>query len=315
MMGAENLTSATEFVLEGLSNHRKTQLLLFGVILLTYLLTVAGNAVVIMLVQSDSRLHTPMYFFLVNLSTIEICYATSTEPQMMAHLLAGNGIISFTGCALQVFVVLIMGTAECFLLGIMAYDRYLAIFHPLTYAIAMSRYRQWLLASACWTAGTLFSVIYVYVTFRHSFCDSNHINHFICEMPVVLKLACDDTRVSQAIVLVMAAIVLVIPVIVILTSYGLILYSVLKMRSTTSQRKAFSTCGSHLVVVTVFYGTIISMYLIPRSNPPSDHDKRIAVFYTVVTPLLNPVIYTLRNKEVHGAAVKVLRRHHLEPKI
>ncbi|XP_054850208.1 olfactory receptor 2D3-like [Eublepharis macularius] len=314
-MGAENFTFVTEFNLEGLSKHRKTQILLFVVLLLIYSFTIMGNLAVILLVRSDSRLHTPMYFFLTHLSGAEICYATSTEPQMLAHLLAGNGILSFTGCVVQIFVVLFMGTAENFLLGIMAYDRYLAIFHPLLYTLAMSKRRQWQLAFACWAAAFLFSLTYVCCTFSHSYCGPNYIDHFICDMPLVLKLACDDTQITQAIISVMAGMGLMIPISLIMTSYGLILFSVLKMRSASGQRKAFSTCASHLIVVTVFYGTVISMYMIPRSSTSSRRDKQIAVFYVVVTPLLNPIIYTLRNKDVHGAVSKVLWRRNLDQKI
>ncbi|XP_015268224.1 PREDICTED: olfactory receptor 2D2-like [Gekko japonicus] len=307
-MGAWNFTSVMEFILDGLSNHRNTQILLFIVILIVFILTVMGNLIIIILVQADSSLQTPMYFFLTNLSSLEICYVAIMQPQILAHLLSGNGIISYTRCVIQIFVVLTLGTVECFLLGIMAYDRYLAIFHPLTYAVVMSKLRQLQLASICWAIGLLFGVIYVCCTFRHSYCGPNHINHFMCEMPVVLKLACDDTHVTEAIVFVMAAMVLVVPVFVILTSYGLILYSVLQMKSAAGWRKAFSTCASHLVVVTVFYGTVISMYMIPHSSSSPNRDKQIAVFYVVVAPLLNPIIYTLRNKDVHKAVAKVLRQ-------
>ncbi|XP_060110856.1 olfactory receptor 2D3-like [Heteronotia binoei] len=310
-MGAENFTFVMEFTLEGLSKHRKTQVLLFGAILLIYSLTIVGNLVVILLVRSDSRLHTPMYFFLAHLSGAEICYATSTEPQMLTHLWDGKGILSFASCVAQIFVVLFMGTAENFLLGIMAYDRYLAIFHPLLYAVTMSKCCQWKLACACWVSAFLFSLTYICCTFSHSYCGPNYIDHFICDMPLVLKLACDNTHVTQTIISVMAGLGLMIPISLIMTSYGLILFSVLKMRSASGQRKAFSTCASHLMVVTVFYGTVISMYMVPRSSTSSNRDKQIAVFYIMVTPLLNPIIYTLRNKDVHGAVSKVLWRRNL----
>nr|XP_056720135.1 olfactory receptor 472-like [Euleptes europaea] len=307
-ISAENLTSITEFIFVGLSNHRKTQTMLFVVILLTYTLTLMGNLVVIMLVRFDSRLQAPMYYFLMHLSGLEICYVTSTEPQMLAHLLAGNGIISFTRCVAQIFVSLSLGVAECFLLGVMAYDRYLAICQPLLYPVVMDRWRQMHLASSCWATGFVIGAIYVGCTFRHSYCGPNRINHFVCELPVVLKLACDDIHITQVIVSVIAGLVLLVPISVILTSYAVILFSVLQIRSATGWRKAFSTCTSHLVVVTVYYGTVISMYLIPRSTTFSDRDKQIAVFYVVVTPFLNPVIYTLRNKDVHEAVARVLRR-------
>ncbi|XP_077171559.1 olfactory receptor 2G3-like [Paroedura picta] len=313
-MEGENLTSITEFILVGLSAQRRTQLLLFVTILLTYSFTVMGNLVVILLAWFDSHLQTPMYFFLMHLSCIEICYVTSTEPQMLAHLLAGNGVISYSRCVGQIFVALSLGAAECFLLGVMAYDRYLAICQPLQYPVAMDKWRQMQLASGCWATGFLFGAIYVGCTFRHSYCGPNRINHFMCELPVVLQLACDDTHITQAVVFVMAGLVLLIPISVVLTSYVVILFSVIQIQSASGWRKALSTCSAHLTVVTVFYGTVISMYLIPRSMTFSDRDKMVALFYVVVTPFLNPIIYTLRNKDVHEAVARVLRRGGLEPK-
>ncbi|XP_033024151.1 olfactory receptor 2G3-like [Lacerta agilis] len=311
-MGSANLTTITEFILVGLTSHRKTQILLFVVILIIYSLTIMGNLVIIMLVWADSSLHTPMYFFLIQLSGLEICYVTSTLPQMLAHLLSGNGAISFAHCAIQMYIALGMGGTECLLLAAMAYDRYLAICHPLLYTTAMGRWRQLQLALVCWMGGFLLGSINVACTFRLPFCGPNRINHFFCELPVVLKLACADTHLTQAILFVASVLALLIPISVILTSYGLILSSVLRMRSTARRHKAFSTCASHLVVVTLFYGTVMSMYMIPQSGSAPDRDKQIAVFYVVVTPLLNPIIYTLRNKDVHGAAAKVLGRWSFE---
>ncbi|XP_053120176.1 olfactory receptor 2G3-like [Hemicordylus capensis] len=306
--GTANLTSITEFILVGLSSDREMQILLFVVILIIYLLTVMGNLMIIMLVWIDSSLHTPMYFFLTHLSCLEICYVTSTFPQMMIHLLSGNGAISFFRCAVQMYIALALGGTECILLAVMAYDRYLAICHPLHYAISMGRWRQLQLTSVSWAGGFLISGINVGSTLRLPFCGPNHINHFCCELPLVLKLSCADTRLMEAMIWGGSVLGLLLPVLVVLTSYVLILSSVLKMRSTARQHKAFSTCASHLVVVTMFYGTAISMYMKPRTGTAPDHDKQIAVFYIVVTPLLNPIIYTLRNKDVHGAVAKVLQR-------
>ncbi|XP_062993064.1 olfactory receptor 2D3-like [Elgaria multicarinata webbii] len=307
-MGAENHTSLSEFILVGLSNHRKTQILLFVVILIIYTFTLVGNLVIIMLVRADPHLHTPMYFFLTHLSGLEICYVSSTVPQMLAHLLSGNGTISFTRCAAQMYIALSLGSTEGLLLGIMAYDRYLAICHPLLYAIAMDKWRQLQLTSASWAGGFLLSMMNVGCTLRLPFCGPNHINHFFCELPVVLRLSCGDTHLTEAIIFGAAILILVVPLSVILTSYGLILSSILQMQSAAGRSKAFSTCASHLAVVTLFYGTVISMYMRPRSGTTPDHDKKIAVFYIVVTPLLNPIIYTLRNKDVHGAVAKVLQK-------
>ncbi|XP_066486789.1 olfactory receptor 2D3-like [Tiliqua scincoides] len=313
-MGAGNLTSIPEFILVGLTNDRKTQILLFVVILLIYTLSIVGNAIIILLVWADSQLHTPMYFFLTNLAGLEICYVTTTLPQMLFNLLTGNGAISLARCAIQMHMILSLGGTECILLAAMAYDRYLAICHPLLYAVLMDRWHQLQLASTSWGGGILLATINVSCTFRHLFCGPNHVNHFVCELPVVLKLACADTHVTESVVFTTAALILLGPLSVILTSYGLILSSVLKMQSTVSRRKAFSTCASHLLVVTVFYGTVITMYMRPGLGTASNFDKKIAVFYIMITPLLNPIIYTLRNKDVHGAASKLMRRWSSEQK-
>ncbi|XP_066486790.1 olfactory receptor 2D3-like [Tiliqua scincoides] len=313
-MGTENLTFVTEFIFVGLTNDRKTQFLLFLIILIIYLLTISGNLVIILLVWADSSLHTPMYFFLTHLSCLEICYVTSTLPQMMANLLAGNGAISFTHCIVQMYIAMALGGAECLLLVAMAYDRYLAICHPLQYAVSMGRWRQLQLASASWAGGFLVATINVSSTLRLPFCGPNRVNHFCCELPLVLKLSCTDTSILETTMFGVSVLIFLLPISVVLTSYGLILYSVLKMRSTARQRKAFSTCTSHLVVVTMFYGSAISVYLKPQSVTDPDRDKHIAVFYVVVTPLLNPIIYTLRNKDVHGAVSKMLRRQRFQRK-
>ncbi|XP_048372740.1 olfactory receptor 13C8-like [Sphaerodactylus townsendi] len=303
-----NITSVTQFNLVGLSNNRKIQIVLFVVLLLLYLLTVMGNLIIIMLIQVDSHLQTPMYYFLTHLSSLEICYISNSVPQALAHLLAGNGAISFTRCTLQMYVGLTMGSTEGLLLGVMAYDRYLAICHPLLYVIAMGRWRRVQLASGARAGGIFLSTLNVGCTLRLPFCGPNRVNHFTCELPFVLKLACADTRMTEAVIFGAAVVILVVPLSVILTSYSLILASVLQMPSASGRHKAFSTCVSHLAVVVLFYGTVISMYMRPRSGTATDVDKRTAVFYVLVTPLLNPFIYTLRNKDVHNAAVKVFQR-------
>ncbi|XP_054850216.1 olfactory receptor 5V1-like [Eublepharis macularius] len=313
-MRTENLTSVTEFILLGLTSHRKTQRLLFCVFLVIYLLTLVGNLVIIILVQTNSHLHTPMYYLLTQLSGLEICYVTSALPQMLAHLLSGNGAITFTRCILQMCICFFLGGAECFLLGVMAYDRYLAICRPLTYAILMSRWRLLKLASISWGVPFLFAIIIVGCTLRYPFCGPNRVNHFFCELPMVMKLGCGDTRIAEAILFVAAVLVLLGALSVILTSYGLIVSSVLRMQSNFGYQKAFSTCASHLVVVTMFYGSLISMYIKPQPGTSPDRDKKIAVFYMVITPLLNPIIYTLRNKDIHRAVKKMLHRMGFEQK-
>ncbi|XP_013922339.1 PREDICTED: olfactory receptor 1020-like [Thamnophis sirtalis] len=307
-MEVENLTSIREFLLLGLSAHHKIQMILFSTFLLIYSLTLLGNLAVITLVQLNPNLHTPMYFFLSHFSFLEICYTTSTMPQMLAHLLSGNGTISFIRCAIQGYISTTFGGTECFLLAVMAYDRYLAICHPLTYAITMDKRHRWMLTTVCWAICFLTSAINIAVTFQHTFCGSNHINHFFCELPLVVKLACGDTNITEIILFWTSVLVIVSPLIVVLTSYARILIMVFQMRSTASWHKAFSTCASHLAVVTLFYGTLISMYLKQKSESSSNLNKQIAVFYTVVTPLINPIIYTLRNKDIHKAVAKILKR-------
>ncbi|XP_048372729.1 olfactory receptor 502-like [Sphaerodactylus townsendi] len=307
-MRADNFTCATTFILVGLTNDRETQKLLFVIILVIYALTLVVNLGVILLIRMDSHLHTPMYFFLTHLSSVEMGYVTSTVPQMLGHLLMGYGGLSLVRCALQMNATLAFGSVEALLVGVMAYDRYLAICHPLIYATAMGRRRQVQLASSCWLSGFSIAVVCVSITFIHPFCGPCHINHFICEIPMVLKLACDDTRITKAIVFVFAGIVILIPLSVIFISYWLIFFSVLQMKSANGVHKALSTCSSHLLVVVLFYGTTTLNYIMPRSGRSPDVDKQIAVLYVVVTPLLNPLIYTLRNKDVHQVMTKVLRR-------
>ncbi|XP_061493906.1 olfactory receptor 2D2-like [Rhineura floridana] len=307
-MGEENFTTVKDFFLVGFSDDRRTQILLFVVILIIYSLTIMGNLVVIMLVWAEPSLHTPMYFFLANLSGLEICYVTSTLPQMMANLLSGNRFISFCRCMVHMYISSSLGGIECLLLAVMAYDRYLAICHPLLYTSIMGWWCQVLLSSSCWTSGLFLGSINTGSTVRLPFCGPNRINHFFCELPIVLKLSCTDTQSTESSIYLAAVLLLLIHLLIILTSYGMILSSVLQMWSTAGRHKAFSTCSSHLLVVTLFYGTVISMYMIPQSCSTPDHDKKIAVVYIMVTPLVNPVIYTLRNKDIHEALGKVLQR-------
>ncbi|XP_015268219.1 PREDICTED: olfactory receptor 5F1-like [Gekko japonicus] len=307
-MRPENTTFVTEFILMGLSSRRKTQILLFVVFFLMYLATIVVNLLIIILVRADPCLHRPMYFFLTHLSGLEICFVTTTMPQMLAHLITGNGAISFTRCAAQMYATTCLGCTEYLLLGAMAYDRCLAIYNPLAYAAVMSRKRQWQLTSSSWAAGFLLASLNVTGTISLPFCGSNRINHFFCEQPVVFKYTCKEARYTEPIILMVSTLILVGPFFVILTSYGLILYSVFWMPSRVGWRKALSTCTSHLVVVTLFYSTLIFMYVRPGVDAVIDRDKQTAILYIVVTPMLNPIIYSLRNKEIHRAVVKVLRR-------
>ncbi|XP_060110852.1 olfactory receptor 2D3-like [Heteronotia binoei] len=303
-MRPENLTSVIEFI----TSHRRSQILLFVVILLIYTYIVMGNMLIIMLIWADPHLHMSMFFFLKHFAGLEICYVTTSIPQMLAHLQTGNGRISFRHCTAQMYVSMCLGTVEFFLLSVMAYDRYLAICCLLLYTIAMGRSKQLQLVSASWAGGFFTALVYVGCVLHHPYCGPNHINHFCCELPLVLKLACADTHIAEAIIFVFAGVVLIGTLAAILTSYALILSTVLRMKSAAGRHKAFSTCGSHLLVVSLYYSTVIATYMRPRSRSSPDLDKQVAVFHVMISPMLNPVIHTLRNKDNHAAAVKILQR-------
>ncbi|XP_032092267.1 olfactory receptor 1D2-like [Thamnophis elegans] len=312
-MDADNFTSETGFILLGLASHRYQCIVLFVVFLTMYLLTVLGNLLIIILVHMDAQLHTPMYFFLSHLASLDILYVTCSLPQTLLHLLSGKGVVSSIGCILQGGSALSLGCTECLLLGVMAYDRYLAICNPLRYTSAMDRKHQHLLAISCWIIGCILSTVTIVCVFRHSFCGSNHINHFFCELRFLLALACDDVKRTTDILNALSVFTILIPFSVILCSYCCIVHSIFQMQSIAGRYKVFSTCGSHLIVVTLFYGTIISIYITPHSSS-SDKNKKVAVMYLAVTPLLNPIIYTLRNKDIHRAVIKVLRGRNFEEK-
>ncbi|XP_066486801.1 olfactory receptor 2D2-like [Tiliqua scincoides] len=305
--GTVNHTTITEVILLGLTNHRRTQIAFFVLILFAYGITMLSNLLIIMLVRSDSRLHTPMYLFLSNLSGLEMCYISSIVPQMLAHMLSGSGRISFNSCMVQMYMTCSLGCTEGLLLGAMAYDRYLAICCPLVYPMAMSRERCVALTIASWAGAFLFSGIITACILHLPFCGPNHINHFLCEFIMVIQLACTNTHFAELSVFVLGIFTVFIPFCVILTSYGVILLSVTRMSSGVARNKAFSTCTSHLTVVIIFYGSIIGIYVRPQPGTDHGNDKLGSFFNVVFTPLLNPVIYTLRNKDVHAALTKVLR--------
>uniref|UniRef100_A0A8C9NZ73 Olfactory receptor family 2 subfamily D member 2 n=1 Tax=Spermophilus dauricus TaxID=99837 RepID=A0A8C9NZ73_SPEDA len=308
-----NQTQVTEFFLLGLSDDPLTQQLLFILFLGVYLVTVLGNLLLISLVQVDSRLHTPMYFFLCNLSLADLCFSTNIVPQALVHLLSRKKVISFTRCAAQLLLFLIFGCTQCALLAVMSYDRYVAICNPLHYPSIMTWRVCLQLATGSWTSGILVSVVDTTFTLRLPYQGSNSIAHFFCEAPALLILASTDTRISQMAIFLMGVVILLIPVSLVLVSYGRIIVTVVKMKSAAGRLKAFSTCGSHLMVVTLFYGSAIVTYMTPKSS--KEQEKLVSVFYAMVTPMLNPLIYSLRNKDVKGALRKVATRNfrcHLE---
>ncbi|XP_074052051.1 olfactory receptor 13C4-like [Macrotis lagotis] len=307
-----NKTLVTEFFLLGLSGYPRLEIIFFLLILVMYIVILFGNGVLIIASISDSRLHTPMYFFLSNLSFLDICYTTICIPLTLANFLSKEKNISFTGCAVQMCLGFAMGSTECLLLGMMAFDRYVAICNPLRYPIIMNKIVYVLMTSVSWLLGGINSVMQTTLAMQLPFCGNNVINHFACEILAVLKLACADISLNVISMMVANMIFLVLPLVVIFFSYIFILYTILRMNSAKGRQKAFSTCSAHLTVVTIFYGTIFFMYAKPKSQDPlradklEATDKLISMIYWVVIPMLNPIIYSLRNKDVKVAVRNLL---------
>ncbi|XP_003462490.3 olfactory receptor 2D3 [Cavia porcellus] len=304
-MEKENQTSVNEFIFLGLSQDFQTQILLFILFFIIYLLTVFGNLLIIILIFIDLRLHTPMYFFLRNLSFADLCFSTSIVPQVLIHFLAKKKSISFFGCMAQIIVFLLVGCTECALLAVMSYDRYVAVCKPLHYSTIMTQQICLQLTIGSWASGALVSLVDTIFTFHLPYKTQNIINHYFCEPPALLKLASADTYSTEMAIFTMGVIILLAPVSLILVSYWNIISTVIRMQSGEGGFKAFSTCGSHLLVVVLFYGSGIFTYMRPNSKTTKERDKIISVFYTVVTPMLNPIIYSLRNKDVKGALMKL----------
>ncbi|XP_041883947.1 ubiquitin carboxyl-terminal hydrolase 17-like protein B [Corvus kubaryi] len=302
-----NHTVVTEFVFLGLTDNLKLQVLLFTVFLLIYLLTLVGNLGMTVLIQLDSKLHTPMYFFSSSLFFLDICYLSVIIPTILENLMVGTVSISKTRCAMQMFFFLFFGVAECFLLAAMSLDRYFAICYPLHYTIIMNSRVCRSLVAGTYICGTAVGLVHTLITFSSPLCGSA-IDHFFCEIQPFLDLLCGNTFPSEIQVIVVAVFAILSPFLLIIYSYIRIISTILQMASAESQQKAFSTCSSHLLVVTLFYGTAGSMYLRPKYSYCASVDKFLSLSYSVVNPLLNPVIYSLRNKEVKGALRKKWRK-------
>ncbi|XP_067399125.1 olfactory receptor 10C1-like [Emydura macquarii macquarii] len=306
-------TSVTEFVILGFSNHPDMNSILFVIFLFIYIITVLGNILIIVVINVDPALHIPMYFFLRNLSFLEICYTSVTLPKMLANLLSEDKTISFVGCAVQMYFFLFFGGTECFLLASMAYDRYRAICNPLHYTAIMNKRVCIQLTGGSSLCGILVAMGHTTFVFTLPFCGSNEINHFFCEIQPVLKLVCGDTYWIEFQIIVGAAFVLMLPFMLILVSYICIISTILKIRSAEGRHRAFSTCSSHLIVVTLCYGTALIMYVSPKSGFSPDVNKLLSLFYSVVTPVLNPIIYSLTNKEMKDALRKTgMKVFHLQ---
>ncbi|EDL30477.1 olfactory receptor 1330 [Mus musculus] len=302
----QNQSWVSEFILIGFSSDPTTNSILFIVFLLIYLSSVLGNGLIIMLVCLDTQLHTPMYFFLSTLSLLDMSYVTTTMPQMLVHLLAHSQTISFVGCWLQMFVFSALGITECTFFVVMAYDRYVAICYPLRYTVILNWGLCIHLTAGSWVCGLFSSLLHTFFTMSLPYCGPNRVNHYFCEGPSVRSLACMDTHVIEMVDFVLSVFVIVIPISLIVASYIGIAKAILKIKSTEGRCKAFSTCASHLTVVTFFYAPATYIYMRPNSSYSPERDKQISLFYNTFTALLNPVVYSLRNKDIKRAFFKVM---------
>ncbi|XP_036619588.1 olfactory receptor 5B12-like [Trichosurus vulpecula] len=302
----ENASEVKEFILVGLTDASELQMPLFITFTVIYLITLVGNLGMVVIISWDSRLHTPMYFFLSNLSLVDFGYSTAITPKVMAGLLTGNKIISYNGCAAQMFFFVAFATVESYLLAAMAYDRHIAVCKPLHYTTSMTPSICVGLVTGSYFCGFLNSSIHTGDTFSLHFCSSNVVPHFCCDIPPLLGLSCSDTHINELVVFFVVGFNVFFAIFIILLSYLFIFIAILRMHSAEGRQKAFSTCASHLTAVSIFYGTIIFMYLQPSSSHSMDTDKMASVFYTMVIPMLNPLIYSLKNKEVKSAFKKVV---------
>ncbi|XP_004688134.1 PREDICTED: olfactory receptor 10J1-like [Condylura cristata] len=309
-MRRENVTVVSEFVFQGFASFHEHQLTLFVVFLALYILTLAGNVIIVTIVSIDRHLHTPMYFFLSMLSASETMYTLVIIPRMLSSLAGLDQPISLAGCAIQMFFFITLAINNCFLLTAMGYDRYVAICNPLRYALIMNkRVCAQLVVGAC-SVGLLVAVIQISSIFRLSFCD-REVAHFFCDLRPVMKLSCTDTTVHDIITFIISSLVIVVPMGLVFISYTLIISTILKIASAEGRKKAFATCASHLTVVIIHYGCASIAYLKPKLENTRDQDQLISVTYTVITPLLNPVVYTLRNKEVKDALRRAIGKKSL----
>ncbi|XP_053576534.1 olfactory receptor 10A7-like [Bombina bombina] len=310
-MACENGSQVTEFILLGITRNLDMHFRLFIIFSLTYIMTLTGNLLLILLTKVDPDLKTPMYHFLCNLSMLDICFTSVTVPKMLADLLVTDNTISYVGCFFQLYFFHFLGSSECFLLAIMSYDRYVAICHPLRYSQIMNMNICFHLSLACWVSGVFFSFAHTFLTVSLFFCDSNQINHFFCDIPPLLHLSSTDTYRNILEIFIFGGAVAGGCFMLTLISYIHIILSIIKIRSAKGKRKAFSTCTSHLIVVSIFFGTILFMYLRPKSEYSMEHDKLLCVLYNILTPALNPVIYSFRNKEVKKALKRLIHKNRI----
>ncbi|XP_074083842.1 putative olfactory receptor 5AK3 [Macrotis lagotis] len=300
-----NGTSVTEFILLGFAVRQEVQYILFFVFLIIYLISLMANFGMILLIKCDAHLHTPMYFFLQNLAFVDLCYTSTITPKMLINFLVSDKSISFSGCITQLYVYGVFATVECYLLAVMAVDRYVAICNPLRYPVVMSQRACIQLVTGSYVIASLNATTHTGFLLSLSFCNSNIINHFFCDLPPILILSCSNIYFNVMLILIFVGFNLVSTLLVVFLSYIYILSAILRMPSAARRHKAFSTCASHITAVTIFYGTLCYMYLHPSSSEAQENEKVASVFYGIMIPMLNPLIYSLRNKEVKEA-MKVL---------
>ncbi|XP_028558727.2 olfactory receptor 2AP1-like [Podarcis muralis] len=304
-----NQTVLTEFLLLGFGDLGELRFPLFLLFLVIYIVTMLGNILIVVLVVADRHLHTPMYFFLGNLSCLETCYSSNILPMMLANLSDGGPrTISVTGCMIQYYFFGFLAASECYLLAAMSYDRYVAICKPLLYTVLMNGRVCLQLIAASWISGSLAINVTIYLMHQLRFCGRSEISHFFCDFNPILKLSCSDTQVIELLTTFLAAVCSLPPFLLTLTSYVYIISTIVRIPSTSGRQKAFSTCSSHLTVVSIFYGTIMIVYMLPKTDALRDLNKVFSLFYTVLTPFFNPLIYSLRNREVKEAFRKTFTK-------
>lgn len=312
-MNQGNQTTISEFILLGFSNQAEKQKLIFLLFLSMYLVTLVGNGLIILAIGLDIHLHTPMYLFLANLSFADISSSSTSVPKMLINIQTKSQSISYEGCITQMYFSIVFVVIDNFLLGVMAYDRFVAICHPLNYTIIMHSRFCFLLTVCPWVLSNVVALTHTLLANQLVFCNHNTIQHFFCDLAPLLKLSCSDAMINELVKFIVGLSVITFPFALILFSYVCIIRDILRISSTEGKWKAFSTCGSHLTVVILFYGTIVGVYFFPSSTHPEDTDKIGAVLFTVVTPMMNPFIYSLRNKDMKGALKMLINKRHFLP--
>ncbi|XP_077307370.1 olfactory receptor 1f45-like [Lithobates pipiens] len=302
----EKVNITSDFVLLGFSDLHYNHAAFFSIILVIYTLTWTANLLLISSIKHSPQLHTPMYFFLGNLSAVDISFTTVTAPTLLSTILHGGASISFHGCFLQMFFFILLGSTESLLLSVMAFDRYLAICYPLRYTLIMNGKLLLILNGSCWVAGSLHSLLHTYNVSQLTYCEDRLIPHFLCDVTPLIGLSCSSTALEELIIFTEGSMVVTIPFIFVLISYWLIARAILNMKNRSSRSKAFSSCSSHLIVTCLFYGTIIFIYFRPSSDYSSQYDRIVSMAYTIITPMLNAFIYSLRNQDVKQALKKLI---------